>query len=107
MVDGTLRVHYEESEDHTRLELDNHLVWYTHYKDVPVISPEEAYQELKDGSFAYADALKHYANKSVTVVSYNLDYEIDTKGFYQPVYIFEILIPETGNTDLAMIPAMK
>lgn len=107
MVDGTLLVHYEESEDHTRLELENHLVWYAHYKDIPVISPEEAYQELKDGSFAYADALKHYANESVSVVSCTLDYEIDTKGFYQPVYIFEILIPETGNTDLAMIPAMK
>ena len=107
MVAGTLRGHYEESEDHTRLELDNHLVWYTHYKDVPVISPEEAYQELKDGSFAYAEVLKHYTKDSVTVLSCTLDYEIDTKGFYQPVYIFEILIPETGNTDLAMIPAMK
>ena len=107
MVNGTLRVHYEESEDHTRLELDNHLVWYTHYKDVPVISPEEAYQELKAGSFAYAEVLKHYTKDSVTVLSCTLDYEIDTKGFYQPVYIFEIMYPDTGNIDMIIIPAMK
>lgn len=62
MMDGTLRVRNEVTDDYTMLEIENHLVWYTHYKDVAVISPEEAYQELKDGSFAYADALKHYAN---------------------------------------------
>ena len=107
MVDGTLRVCNEVTDNYTLLDIENHLVWYTHYKDVAVISPEEAYQELKNGNFAYADALKHYANESVTVTSCMLDYEIDTKGFYQPVYIFEILIPETGNTTLAMIPAMK
>lgn len=107
MIDGTLRVRNEVTDDYSHLELENHLVWYTHYKDVPVITPEEAYQTLKDGNFAYAEALKHYAKDSVTVLSCTLDYEIDTKGFYQPVYIFEILIPETGNTDLAMIPAMK
>lgn len=107
MMDGTLRVRNEVTEDYSHLEVENHLVWYTHYKDVPVISPEEAYQELKDGNFAYADAIKRYAKDSATVVSCTLDYEIDTKGFYQPVYIFEILIPETGNTDLVMIPAMK
>ena len=106
MADGKLRVRHED-DDYSHLEIENHLVWYTHYKDVPVITPEEAFQELKNGSFAYADALKRYAKDSVTVVSCTLDYEIDTKGFYQPVYIFEILIPEIWNTERAMIPAMK
>ena len=107
MMDGELRVRNEVTDDYTHLEIKNHLVWYNHYKDVEVISPKEACQELKNGKFSYADALKHYANDSVTVVSCTLDYQIDTKGFYQPVYIFEILITETGNTELAMIPAMK
>lgn len=107
MIDGELRVRNEVTEDYTQLEIENHLVWYNYYKDVQIISPEEALQELKDGKFAYADALKHYANETVTVVSCTMDYQIDTKGFYQPVYMFETLIPETGNIDLAMIPAMK
>lgn len=107
MIDGTLRVRNGVTDDYAQLAIDNHLVWYTHYKDDTVISPEEAYQELRNGNFAYAESLKHYASDSVTVISCTLNYEIDTKGFYQPVYIFEILIPETGNTCLAMIPAMK
>ena len=105
MLDGTLRVRY--GVDDTIRRIENNLIWYTYYKDVAVISPEEAFKELKNGNFAYADSLKRYTTDSVTVVSCTLDYQIDTKGFYQPVYIFEILIPETGNTDLAMIPAMK
>ena len=107
MMDGELRVRNEVAEDYTQLEIENHLIWYTHYKDVPVITPGEAYQVLKDGSFAYAEALMHYAKDSVNVLSCTLDYEIDTKGFYQPVYIFEIMYPDTGNIDTIIIPAMK
>ena len=105
MLDGTLRVRY--GIDDTIRRIENHLVWYTHYKDTEVISKKDAYEELRSGAFRYAEALKHHASDSVTVISCTLDYEIDTKGFYQPVYIFEILIPETGNTCVAMIPAMK
>lgn len=105
MMDGTLRIHY--GVDDTIRRIENNLVWYTYYKDVEVISPKEAYAKLMSGAFTYADALKSHAKDSVTVISCTMDYEIDTKGFYHPVYIFEILIPETGNTCVAMIPAMK
>lgn len=107
MMDGTLRVRNEITEDYTHLELENHLVRYTHHKNVSIMSPKEAYTELKRGVFADADSLKRHSKDSVTVISCTMDYEIDTKGFYQPVYLFKILIPETGNTCLAMIPAMK
>ena len=105
MLDGTLRVRY--GVDDTARRIDNKLVRYEYYKDVAVISPEEAYEKVKNGAFYYAEALKRHAYDAVSVLSWTLDYEIDTKGFYQPVYIFEIQIPETGNTCLAMIPAMK
>lgn len=105
MMDGTLRVRY--GVDDTIRRIENDLVWYTYHKDVAVIPPEEAYQQLKSGAFTYADALKSHSSDSVSVISCTMDYEIDTKGFYQPVYLFEILIPESGNTCLAMIPAMK
>ena len=105
MTDGILRVRYGVNDTVRRIE--NDLIWYTYYRDVAVISPEEAYEELKRGAFSYADELKHCVSASVTVISCTIDYEIDTKGFYQPVYLFEILIPETGHTCLAMIPAMK
>ena len=37
-------------------------MWYTYHKDGAVISPEEAYRELKSGAVIYADALKSHAN---------------------------------------------
>lgn len=107
MMDGTLRVRNEVTEHDTLLSIENRLVRYAYYKDIAIISPQEAYAELKDGNFAYAEALKRYAKDSVTVLSCTLDYEIDTKGFYQPVYIFEIMYPDTGNIDMITIPAMK
>lgn len=107
MIDGTLQVRNEVRDSYTYLTLKNHMVWYTHYQDVAVITPEEAYQELQNGNFTDAESLKYFANDCVTVVSCTLDYEIDTKGFYQPVYIFEIVIPETGDSCRAMIPARK
>lgn len=105
MLDGTLRVRY--GVDDTVRRIENKLVRYEHYEDVAVISPEEAYEKVKSGAFYYAESLKQHASDAVSVLSWTLDYEIDTKGFYQPVYIFEIQIPETGNTCFAMIPAIK
>ena len=105
MLDGTLRVRY--GVDNSIRRIENHLVWYKHHDDVTVISQKEAYELLRSGAFRYAESLKNHSTDTVSVISCKLDYEIDTKGFYQPVYIFEILIPETGNTCVAMIPAMK
>ena len=105
MLDGTLRVRY--GVDNSIRRIENHLVWYNHHDDVTVISQKEAYELLRSGAFRYAESLKNHSTDTVSVISCKLDYEIDTKGFYQPVYIFEILIPETGNTCVAMIPAMK
>lgn len=105
MLDGTLRVRY--GVDDTVRRVENKLIRYDYYKDVAVISPEEAYRKVRNGAFAYAQSLKQHASNTVTVLSCVLDYEIDTKGFYQPIYHFEILIPETENTCIAIIPAMK
>ena len=107
MMDGTLRVHHEVTESHTQLEVENHLVWYTHYKDIAIISPAEAFDALKEGRFAYAESLKRYAGDSVTVVSCELDHAIDTKGFYQPVYRFSLTFGPGGDIWDVMIPAIK
>ena len=104
MFDGTLKV--QLSSDGTVCQIKNGLVSYTYYKSTPVISPEDAHKKLKRGEFLYADALKRDACDAVTVRSCVLDYQIDTKGFYQPVYLFEVLIPETGNLCIGMIPAL-
>lgn len=105
MRNGELRIQYDPEDQDLRIE--NHLVEYTHYADEKIVSPTEAFQKLQQGEFEYAEGLKRGASDSVELISCTLDYEIDTKGFYQPVYRFEIRIPETGNVCPAMIPAMK
>ena len=107
MLDGVLRVRHEVTEDFSHLEIENYLIRYSHYQDVPILSPMKAYQELLRGNFEYAEALKYDAGDAVSVISCELDYEIDTKGFYQPVYRFEISLPGTDYICPAMIPAIK
>lgn len=104
MLDGTLQV--QLGADGEICWIRNGLISYTHHADAPIKTAQEAYELLKDGEFYYAEALKRHSGDSVTVISCELDYEIDTKGFYQPVYRFEILIPETGDICHAMIGAM-
>lgn len=107
MLDGTLRVRNEVTGHNTLLSIENHLVRYTHYKNTPVISPAEAFEQLKAGSFAQAESLKGYDGGSVTVVSCELDHAIDTKGFYQPVYRFGLTFGPGGDIWDVYIPAMK
>ena len=104
MIDGMLRCRY--AEDGTIRELENHLLSYTYYDNVNVISSEDAFQKLCDGKFGDGGFFESKKPAEVNVLSCKLGYEIDTKGFYQPVYSFEVLIPDTG-TLVVMIPAMK
>ncbi len=68
MMDGSLRVRNKVTEHDTLLSIENHLVRYTYYKDIAIISPQEAYEELKDGKFAYAEALKCYAREAYSLL---------------------------------------
>ena len=105
MVDGKLRCRY--AEDGTIREVENLLLSYTYHDVVAVISPEKAYKQLCDGKF-YDRGFFEYMNPSnVNILSCTLEYEIDTKGFYQPVYYFEAVSPDGTYSDRIMIPAMK
>lgn len=105
MIDGVLRCRY--AQDGTVREIENDLLSYTYYDQVEIISAQEAYAQLCSGNFSGAETIKHYAKGAVSVVSCGLAYAIDTKGFYQPVYCFGIVIPGDGYEYQVMIPAMK
>ena len=105
MVDGKLRCRY--AEDGTIRELENHLLSYTYHDVVTVISPEKAYERLCEGNF-YDRGFFEYMNPThVNVTSCTLEYEVDTKGFYQPVYYFDVASKDGTYEYRAMIPAMK
>lgn len=101
MLDGFLRCRFGSGQI---WEIDNRLVSYAFYRDEPVLSPEEAFTQLTQGRFSGADSFEHYAPNAVSVLSCELGYRIDTKGFYQPVYLFSLA--GTDYSAQVLIPAL-
>lgn len=105
MVDGVLRCRY--GADGTVPVIENHMIFYTHYKNLTVISPEEAYARLRAGKFQDYGAFEYYSPGEISVTGCTLGYCVDTKGFYQPVYYFEVAAVNGNYSDRIMIPALE
>ena len=104
MFDGLLRVRY--AEDGSVRNIENNLLPYTYHDDVRIISSSEAYQRLCAGKFNDGGRLEYEAPKEITVINCTLQYQIDTKGFYQPVYSFEVVSEDGQYQYWIQIPAM-
>ena len=105
LFDGILRVRY--AQDGTIREIENNLLSYTYYRDAEVISPEEAVKRLQAGRFNDEGYFEHKNPSQVSILSCNLEYRVDTKGFYQPVYIFDVASPDGDYRSRILIPALK
>ena len=105
MVDGALRCRY--AEDGTVRKLENRLLSYTYHDTVPILSPQDAFSRMRDGEFGDGGYFESKKPAQVRVLSCKLGYEIDTKGFYQPVYYFDVASPDGSYAYRIMIPAMK
>lgn len=104
LLDGALRCRF--NEDGTLCNIENNLVWYRFHRNVAILSPEQAYKALCAGEF-YDNGLFEYKSPTqISVLSCILDYEIDTKGFYQPVYRFSVASSDGSYEDSLMIPAL-
>ena len=67
-------------------DLSYNLIKCSAYKEFPIISEAEAYERIAAGIFRYEPA---YEPDNIIVNDIVLSYEVDSKGFYQPIYIFE------------------
>ena len=105
LYDGTLRVRM--AHDGSIREIQNGLLSYGYYRDVDVISPEEALKRLQAGKFNDGGYFDHTDPREVAVLSCELEYRVDTKGFYQPVYVFEVASSDEGYYCRIPIPAIK
>lgn len=105
MIDGVLECRYEEGG--TIREIKNELLTYTYYEEVQIISPAAAFAKLCRGDYYDMNAIVLYSPEEVVLCSYSIGYEIDTKGFYQPVYYFHLESPNGEYQTDIMIPAMK
>ena len=105
MYDGSLRARYAENGKIE--EVEDRLCAYSYYEEVDIISPEEAFERLKAGRFNDEGYFEHIKPKTVTVTECVFEYQVDTKGFYQPVYLFSLSAPDGSYGDQIMIPAIK
>ncbi len=100
--DGDIRCSYYI--DKTIDNISNNLVNYEKVKEKELISQEEAYNQILEGKFRYTRQ-KQEKIKNVIIEDVNLDYIIDTKGYYVPVYIFEAKI--NNDNDKIIINAIR
>ena len=101
LYDGMLECTYYKDGSFGSIEYN--ILQLEEYKEFSIISQEEAYKKLQNGKFSY------YRNDDeimdIRVQQVELAYELDTKGFYQPVYQFEVIVGDLWTT--IMIPAIK
>ena len=97
MYDGSIQCEY--TTDGMITHLTNSIIEYEEYKSFPIISEKEAFDRLEKGYFLGVDG------KDYEVLGATLEYELDTKGFYQPVYVFNVLWDDIEST--INIPAIR
>lgn len=103
MQDGFVRVSVREGDLVDRIE--NHLVTFVHYSSFPVLTQEQAYGRLLSGEFCGNERFEYYFPETVTIHRCRMEYLIDTKGFYQPVYVFDVDMD--GSEEVLLVPALK
>ena len=102
-VGGTLRCRY--SSEGFIYVIHNNLVSFTYCADEQIISEAEAFEQMKRGNFR-GGVYEMHTPKNVTVVSCKLEYQVDTKGYYQPVYMFKVMYDGVEDEMRIMIPAL-
>jgi len=105
LFDGILRVRY--AQDGSIRNIESGLHGYTYHSSVEVISPGDAFERLREGRFWDGGFLEQENLTNVRILSCEITYETDTKGFYQPVYCFRLVSADGSYEDCVRIPAMK
>lgn len=87
IVDGTLCAHCKKDGLHG---YDYNFVELARWADARILTQTEAYRRLCSGKMSDGAYFGYKHPAAVTVVSCELQYRVDTKGFYQPVYVFTL-----------------
>lgn len=100
LIDGVLYAEY--FNDGTIKQIRNNLIVYNKIRSVPIKSEIEAYQEILNGKFT----IFYSGNglETINIHGVKLGYRLDSKGFYQPVYLFRSTIDGVEST--IIIPAL-
>ena len=105
MIDGAVSVRWEEG--YGIREIDNDMLRLTYYGEAEIISPKAAAQRLMDGHINSGEWFERKQPKRIEIQSCELSYQVDTKGFYQPVYLIELESTDTDYGIIETVPAIK
>lgn len=100
LIDGKLTCKYYD--DKRIKEVTNEILTYNKVETREIISQEEAFDKIREGKFSSYNDEKI---NDILVKSVQLEYKLDSKGFYVPVYKFDVLL--NGIKDTIYIKAIK
>lgn len=99
ITNGRLSVEYYN--DDSIKGINNKITKYKKIRDVSAKSKEEACEEFKEGKF---NLYGSEDVKKIDIEDISLSYMLDSKGFYQPIYKFEVKVD--GEMANIYIPAI-
>ncbi len=79
-------------------DYSNNLYYAKAYASARCLSEQDAYEQVRQGKFYMADSLR---GKELVLESVSLGYEMDSKGYYQPEYVFGV----QGQDTQIVVPA--
>ncbi len=86
------------------MRMGNYIYDYTYISECELYSEKEIYEMIVAGEFTYYGVYE-LENLDLTIKSMEISYELDSKSFYQPVYIVEVV---NGEEIMQLtLPAMK
>lgn len=100
VYDGNINCRYAEGG--IIQDLNYNMIKCAPYREFPIISEAEAYARIADGKFRFEPA---FEPENIIVNNIFLSYEVDSKGFYQPIYILECTID--GQDTRLYTPAIR
>lgn len=95
------------NSDGTIRAIQNNMIECIAYKPCGIISTKDAYEKILEGKFNLPGAPRTVTKIDITHAA--LSYQLDSKGYYQPVYRFDCLISGAQGEyqDSILIPAAK
>lgn len=99
IYDGQLTCDYHDNGKFSKIT--NEIKQFDVYKKFEICSEKEAYKQILEGNFTG----RVNPGDKIELGQVSLGYMLDTKGFYQPVYDFEISV--NGKKSQIQIPAIQ
>lgn len=99
IYDGQLTCEYYDNGEFSKIT--NNIKQFEVYKEFEIYSEKEAYEQILEGNFTG----RVNPGDKIELGQVSLGYMLDTKGFYQPIYIFEVSVK--GEELQIQIPAIQ